>query len=352
MVMAWGWSMGIMLGAMCVLLMIGLPVAFSFIAVNFLGAIALPRRRCRARPAGAQFDRLADQLHPGADPALHPDGRSAAAYRRRLPRRQRHRTHDLARARPLADRRGRRRHDLLARCRARRWRTPRCSARPLMPEMLRRGYHPSIAMGPIMATGGIAMLIPPSALAVLLGSLAGISIAKLLVAGIIPGLMMCGAVHRLHRRALRASTRRSRRRATTAAAAGWARAGGPSSSMSCRCSLIFVVVIGSVLGGIADATEFGGARLRRLGRRRGRLPRADAGATLIVSLRETAQITVMILFIIVALGRPSRRSSPSPARPTASSPVIERSGLRLSDSHRHDAASCCSSAASSTRSAC
>src|SRR5258708_19342310 len=39
MVMAWGWSMGIMLGAMCVLLMIGLPVAFSFIAVNFLGAV-------------------------------------------------------------------------------------------------------------------------------------------------------------------------------------------------------------------------------------------------------------------------------------------------------------------------
>lgn len=57
----------------------------------------------------------------------------------------------------------------------------------LLPDMLKRGYHPSIAMGPIMATGGIAMLIPPSALAVLLGSLAGISISKLLIAGIIPG---------------------------------------------------------------------------------------------------------------------------------------------------------------------
>src|SRR5260370_3737728 len=52
----------------------------------------------------------------------------------------------------------------------------------LMPEMLRRGYHPSIAMGPIIATGGIAMLIPPSALALLLVSLAFISIAKLLIA--------------------------------------------------------------------------------------------------------------------------------------------------------------------------
>ena len=27
---------------------------------------------------------------------------------------------------------------------------------------MKRGYHPSMAMGPIMATGGIAMLIPPS----------------------------------------------------------------------------------------------------------------------------------------------------------------------------------------------
>lgn len=60
----------------------------------------------------------------------------------------------------------------------------------LLPEMKRRGYHPTIAMGPIMATGGIAMLIPPSALAVLLGSLAGISIGKLLIAGILPGVLM------------------------------------------------------------------------------------------------------------------------------------------------------------------
>ena len=37
----------------------------------------------------------------------------------------------------------------------------------LLPEMLKRGYDPRLAMGPIMATGGIAMLIPPSALAVL-----------------------------------------------------------------------------------------------------------------------------------------------------------------------------------------
>ncbi len=60
----------------------------------------------------------------------------------------------------------------------------------MLPEMLRRGYHPSMAMGPIMAIGGVDMLIPPSALTVLLGSLAGISISQLLVAGIVPGVLL------------------------------------------------------------------------------------------------------------------------------------------------------------------
>ena len=60
----------------------------------------------------------------------------------------------------------------------------------LLPEMLRRGYHPRLAMGPIMGIGGVDMLVPPSALTVLLGSLASISISGLLVAGVVPGLLM------------------------------------------------------------------------------------------------------------------------------------------------------------------
>ena len=60
----------------------------------------------------------------------------------------------------------------------------------LLPDMVKRGYAPTFAMGPIMAVGGIAVLIPPSALAVLLASLADQSIAKLLIAGIVPGLIM------------------------------------------------------------------------------------------------------------------------------------------------------------------
>jgi tripartite ATP-independent transporter DctM subunit len=60
----------------------------------------------------------------------------------------------------------------------------------LLPQMLKRGYERKTAMGPIMAIGGIDMLVPPSALAVLLGSLAGISISGLLIGGIGPGLLL------------------------------------------------------------------------------------------------------------------------------------------------------------------
>ncbi|MCF3934965.1 TRAP transporter large permease subunit [Acuticoccus sp. M5D2P5] len=60
----------------------------------------------------------------------------------------------------------------------------------LVPDMEARGYDKRFAMGPIMATGGLAVLIPPSALAVLLGSLAKIDIGALLIAGVLPGLLL------------------------------------------------------------------------------------------------------------------------------------------------------------------
>jgi tripartite ATP-independent transporter DctM subunit len=60
----------------------------------------------------------------------------------------------------------------------------------MVPEMTRRNYKKSMSIGPILGTGGLAMLIPPSALAVLLGTLAKIDIGRLLVAGITPGLIL------------------------------------------------------------------------------------------------------------------------------------------------------------------
>src|SRR6187397_561549 len=60
----------------------------------------------------------------------------------------------------------------------------------MLPVMLSRGYSPVLATGPIMAIGAVDMLIPPSALTVLLGSLSGISISKLLIGGVVPGLVL------------------------------------------------------------------------------------------------------------------------------------------------------------------
>jgi tripartite ATP-independent transporter DctM subunit len=60
----------------------------------------------------------------------------------------------------------------------------------MVPEMNRRGYAPHMSIGPIIGTGGLAMLIPPSSMGVLLGSLARIDIGALLLAGLIPGLIL------------------------------------------------------------------------------------------------------------------------------------------------------------------
>ena len=60
----------------------------------------------------------------------------------------------------------------------------------MVPEMTKRGYKKHMSIGPILGTGGLAMLIPPSALAVLLGTIAEIDIGKLLIAGIVPGIIL------------------------------------------------------------------------------------------------------------------------------------------------------------------
>jgi len=60
----------------------------------------------------------------------------------------------------------------------------------LTPEMERRGYKKVMSLGPVMGCGGLAMLIPPSALAVLLAALSRISVGKLLMAGIMPGILI------------------------------------------------------------------------------------------------------------------------------------------------------------------
>jgi tripartite ATP-independent transporter DctM subunit len=60
----------------------------------------------------------------------------------------------------------------------------------LIPEMEKHGYKKQMSIGPILGSGGLALMIPPSALGVLLAAIARFSIGDFLIAIIIPGLVM------------------------------------------------------------------------------------------------------------------------------------------------------------------
>ncbi len=165
----------------------------------------------------------------------------------------------------------------------------------LLPEMYRRGYKPTIAIGPIVAVGGIAILIPPSALAVLLGSIAQIPIGALLVASIIPALIMAGLFFGYV--ILRCRLDPSLAPAYDVSALSWRERIMPFVKYVLPLSAIFVVVVGSIIGGIATPTEsaalgaaaslIAAAAYRRLNWK-----------NFVVSIRQTLRFTVMTLFII------------------------------------------------------
>jgi tripartite ATP-independent transporter DctM subunit len=166
----------------------------------------------------------------------------------------------------------------------------------MLPVMLSRGYNPVLATGPIMAIGAVDMLIPPSALTVLLGSLSGISISKLLIGGVVPGLMLSVAF---------VGYIIARARANPALApatvveerSGWAR----YELLVCYVLplvSIFVVVIGAMSGGIATPTE--SAALGALATMAlAAAYRALSFDALLKALRGTVGISAMILFIIL-----------------------------------------------------
>jgi tripartite ATP-independent transporter DctM subunit len=60
----------------------------------------------------------------------------------------------------------------------------------LLPDMEKFGYKKTMSLGPIMGCGGLAMMIPPSSMAVLAGAIGQVSVGKILIAIIFPGLMM------------------------------------------------------------------------------------------------------------------------------------------------------------------
>ncbi|MEZ5645395.1 MAG: TRAP transporter large permease [Burkholderiaceae bacterium] len=64
--------------------------------------------------------------------------------------------------------------------------------RTVLPSMHSRGYDVRVSAALMQAGASLAPIIPPSLMAVLIGSMANVSISALLIAGLLPGLMLAG----------------------------------------------------------------------------------------------------------------------------------------------------------------
>jgi tripartite ATP-independent transporter DctM subunit len=167
----------------------------------------------------------------------------------------------------------------------------------MLPTMLARGYDPRMAMGPIMGIGGVDMLIPPSALTVLLGSLAGISIAGLLIGGIVPGLILSAmyVAYIIARATIDPALAPDEQvDAGAHGAARWL----PFATHVVPLVLIFGLVIGAMTGGFATPTE--AAAIGAAGTiAAAAVYRGLTFANLMKALTGTVAVSGIILFIIV-----------------------------------------------------
>lgn len=167
----------------------------------------------------------------------------------------------------------------------------------MLPVMLARGYHPVLATGPIMAIGAVDMLIPPSALTVLLGSLSGISISKLLIGGVLPGVVLSVAFVVWIVASVRISPQLAPEDDAGSGHRGWSR-WQPFFAYVLPTLSIFGIVVGALADGWATPTEcaaLGAFATMVLAA----LYRALSRRALLKALQGTAGISGMILFIIL-----------------------------------------------------
>jgi C4-dicarboxylate transporter, DctM subunit len=120
------------------------------------------------------------------------------------------------------------------------------------PEMKKSNYNPSLSVGCIAAGGTLGILIPPSIPFVLLGIVTNVSIGKLFIAGIIPGvlevLIYCVAVYvvcQLKPGYGAAGPKTSFKEKATSLKFGWS------------AFLLFALVIGGIYIGVFTPSEAG-----------------------------------------------------------------------------------------------
>jgi tripartite ATP-independent transporter DctM subunit len=293
--MSWQLASLLLLGGSTALLLIGMPVAFSFIAINIVGAIlflggdaGLSQMLRNSAAAVINFSLTPIPLFVLMGEVLFHTGLALKVIDgierlvRQVPGR-------LAVVAVVAG-------TVFSAISGSTIATTAMLGSLMLPIMLARGYNPVIATGPIMAIGAVDMLIPPSALTVLLGSLSGISISKLLIGGVVPGLMLSAAF--VGYIIVRAKVNPALAPATVIEEkSGWARYELLVLYVLPLVS-IFVVVIGAMSGGIATPTE--SAALGALATMALALVyRTLSFDALLRSLRGTVGISAMILFIIL-----------------------------------------------------
>ena len=293
--MSWQLASLLLLGGSTVLLFIGLPVAFAFMAINIVGAIlflggdaGLSQMLRNSAAAVINFSLTPIPLFVLMGEVLFHTGLALKVIDgierlvRQVPGR-------LAVVAVVAG-------TVFSAISGSTIATTAMLGSLMLPVMLSRGYNPVLATGPIMAIGAVDMLIPPSALTVLLGSLSGISISKLLIGGVVPGLMLSVAF--VGYIIARATANPALAPATVVEERlGWAK----YELLVCYVLplvSIFVVVIGSMSGGIATPTE--SAALGALATMAlAAAYRALSFDALLKALRGTVGISAMILFIIL-----------------------------------------------------
>lgn len=294
----WIYALTLMFGSVMFLLMLGVPVVFSFLAVNVIGAVTflggdmgLTQLVRNMRSTAGQYSLVPIPLFVLMGEIMLQTGmaqKSIDAIDRLISR-------VPGRLSIVAVLGGTVFSSLSGSTLA----NAAVLGRTLFPQMKDRGYASTISIGPILAVGGIAMLIPPSGLGVLLGSLARISINDLLIAAIVPGVLM--AILFLGYIIIRCKINPDLAPAYD----------GPELTMRERVMpifthvlpllAVFVVVVGSMFTGIATPTE--SAALGVLATlAAAALYRVLSVKAIILSLSETLKFSAMILLIICTSG--------------------------------------------------